>query len=136
MDVKLSDAEIEQLLQHFIEGALGLNLSASKPTASASDQFEYPSSVGNCGRAVCVSWQIDRGTARICGVYDSAQSLRIRAHVLWLAWWLPSDIRYEGWWRCDQKRLNEWTKGRGGDLGALVQRDPHAIGGSAGIGAP
>jgi len=117
MDVKLSAAEIEQLLAHFVEGALGLNLPASKLIASANDQFEYPSSASNFGPAVCVSWQTNRGTVRICGVYDSVQSLCICAHVLWLAWWLPSDIHHEGWWRCDQKRLNEWTKGRGRDLG-------------------
>ncbi len=117
MDVKLSAAEIEQLLAHFVEGALGLNLSGSKLVASANDQFQYPSSASNFGPGVCVTWQTTRGTARICGVYDSALSLRICAHVLWLAWWLPSDIHHEGWWRCDQKRLNEWTKGRGRDLG-------------------
>jgi hypothetical protein len=117
MDVKLSDAAIEQLLTHFVEGALGLDLPASQPTANASAHFECPDNGSNRGHAVCVSWRTDRGTARICGVYDSTQSLRIRAHVLWLAWWLPSDIHHEGWWRCDQKRLNEWTKGRGRDLG-------------------
>ena len=115
MDVKSTAAEIEQILAHFVEGALGLNLPASKTRAD--DQFEHPGSAGNYGPAVCVSWETNLGIAKICGVYDSAQSLRVCAHVLWLAWWLPSDIHHEGWWRCDQKRLHEWTKGRGRDPG-------------------
>jgi hypothetical protein len=119
--VKLQDSGIEQLLAHFLEGALGLVLQGSLPSTSVTHgQFEYPSCGSNSGRPVCAVWQSDRGIARICGVYDSSQSQSIRAHVLWLAWWLPSDIHHKGWWRCDQNRLNEWTKGRGHDLGGSV----------------
>lgn len=104
MDVTLQEVRIEDLLAHFLKGALGLELEASIPMTGGAVVPESQT---------CAAWLTDRGIARICGSYDTGHSHRIRAHVLWLAWWLPLDTHHQGWWRCDRIRFNEWTKGRG-----------------------
>jgi hypothetical protein len=118
VDHQVAVADIEQLLAQFLTGALGLTL------RSAVQGHRHGDTPGEGHRAptdgrdspVWVAWQTDRGMVSAYGAYDRPRSRGINAHVLFIGWWIAPSTHHEGWWRCDVKRPQEWTKGRGGEL--------------------
>lgn len=115
-------AEVENLLAHFLIGALGLKLEAMVPEACHANQrrldqdfVPVPSSTTRVGieAPICVGWTTNAGLVTACGVYDGAQSLKLGEHVIYIEWWMAPAIHHKGWWRCPPKRPREWTKGRG-----------------------
>jgi hypothetical protein len=59
------------------------------------------------------AWTTDRGTMVAWATYDSKQSMLIRAHVLFIDWFLLPDIHHAAWWHCPPTRHRDWTYGRG-----------------------
>lgn len=116
MDCDEATTGVEQLLAHFLIGALGLTLQSAIRDVSAMPArrlAQAPSAQSD--PPVWAAWNTDRGVVRICGAYDGAQSRRLSAHVLFIGWWIAPGTHHEGWWRCCGKRPREWTKGYGGE---------------------
>ena len=114
MDGDVQQVSLEQLLEHFLIGALGLALGAAirEPIA-----MPGPNSAGSSAHSkplAWAAWKTDWGVVKICGAYDDLQSQRLGAHVVYLEWWPAAGGHHEGWWRCDRRRPREWTKGHGG----------------------
>jgi hypothetical protein len=115
---EITPAAVEELLAHFLIGALGLNLDtairevchlpARKRTATI-----CRTSHADIDASVCAAWRTDKGIVSVCGAYDRARSQRMGAHVVYIEWWIAPDTHYEGWWYCCIKRPREWTVGRG-----------------------
>jgi len=115
VDGEVALTGIEQLLAHFLIGALGLTLQEAirdgrgvpgEPAQTPSSHRDPP---------VWATWRTDRGVVRVCGAYDRAQSYRLNTHVLFIEWWISPARHHQGWWRCSGKRPREWTKGYGGE---------------------
>ena len=102
------------LLADFFSAAVGLHLHTPNREVSASgiQRASTPIPTG-CGPAVLAEWDTDAGPLRARGLYDRTQSGKLRAHVLYIEWWLEPDEHHAGWWHCDTRRPREWTKGRG-----------------------
>ena len=112
MDV--SHAAIEELLGYFVSEALGLTRGARIQNAAdlPSDHREYLSNPMNKPRA-WAAWHTKDGLVSACAAYDNEQALRIKAHVLLIAWRIAAREPHEGWWHCYPKRPREWIKGPG-----------------------
>ena len=115
MDGDAAPAGVEQLLAHFLTGALGLTLNAAVPATAtpAKQPAEAPSA--DSDPLVWAAWKTDQGVVKISGAYNGPQSRRLNVHVLYLSWWMGPATRHEGWWRCDPRRPREWTRGYGGE---------------------
>jgi hypothetical protein len=116
--VNRAAAGVEQLLAHFLIGALGLTLHAvirgrRRDEAVRSQGDRAPTDGSDT--PVWADWQTDQGIVSISGIYDRLQSRRVDTHVLFLSWWIPPSTHHAGWWRCDVRRPRDWTKGRGGE---------------------
>jgi hypothetical protein len=114
VDVDVSRAAIEQLLEYFASDALGLILGAriqdaSDLTARHRGFLTDPESK----LRVWVAWHTDKGPVSTCATYDREQALRMSAHVLRIAWCIAPRDHHEGWWHCFPKRPREWIKGCG-----------------------
>jgi hypothetical protein len=110
-------ARVEQLLAHFLKGALGLTLrrkASETRDMTVRQRAAAAAATGALGDPVVwAAWRTDRGVVTVRGGYDQRQSSRLNEHVVYLEWWMEPDIHHEGWWRCSIKRPLEWTLGRG-----------------------
>jgi hypothetical protein len=113
MDGDVQSTNLEQLLEHFLTGALGLTLAAAIRETSAMPTPHRAAPSERRPPPAWAAWETDRGVIKICGVYDEVQSQRLDAHVLYLEWWPAAGVHHEGWWRCDRRRPREWTRGYG-----------------------
>jgi len=113
-DCDSSRAAIEYFLESFVSAALGLSLEAR-----IQDARKLPAGHRGCltdsqnKPAVWLAWKTNQGPVSVCAEYENDQSRRMRAHVLWLAWWIAAREHHEGWWHCYPKRPREWIKGPG-----------------------
>lgn len=111
MDVTVSPRPIEELLEAFVLGALGLNLEAR-----ILDVLNLPAThrgstgISQSDQRDCAAWQTNRGPVSACGTYDYEQSQRLRAHVLLIEWWIGQHEHHKGWWYCYPTRTREWIK--------------------------
>lgn len=108
MDVSV----IEVLLESFATTALGLEL-----TGRIRDLSQVPHRLicleGSDLRPIAwAAWHTDRGVVSSRAVYDEAQSLRMKAHVLKIAWWIGAE-HHDGWWHCYRRFPRDWIKGPG-----------------------
>jgi len=103
---------IEGLMESFATAALGLEL-----TGRIRDLNQLPHRLscfeGSDQRpSAWVAWHTDRGVASFRAIYDEAQSLHVRAHVVKIAWWIGTE-HHDGWWHCYPKFPRDWIKGIG-----------------------
>jgi hypothetical protein len=105
---------MEQLLAHFLVGGLGLTLQGAVHDSSAMPPQAGRAPPAHTDPPVWAAWHSDQGLIKIHAAYDGEQSQRLGMHVVYLEWWLGK-AHHEGWWRCDMKRLGEWTRGFGGE---------------------
>jgi len=108
----LEVSAIEGLLESFATAALGLelrgrllDLHSSPHRSSCCDT----SSADSCAR---IAWHTDRGVATFRAVYDEHQSLKARAQIVNIAWWIGAE-HHDGWWYCYPKFPRDWIKGIG-----------------------
>ena len=62
------------------------------------------------GPTAWAAWHTDHGEVTVRAIYDDAQSLRVKAHVVKIAWWIE-DKHHDGWWHCYPKFPRDWIKG-------------------------
>ncbi len=106
-------SHLEVLLESFATAALGLELSGSIRDLSSLPQHRSCSADSSDGGSTAwAAWHTDRGVATFRAVYDEAQSLRVRAHVVKIAWWIGKE-HHDGWWHCYPKFPRDWIKGVG-----------------------
>lgn len=101
---------IERLMESFATAGLGLELKGR-----IKDPFSLPqcSSLETAVFAPCAAtWYTQRGVVALRVTYDEAKSMRVRAHVLKIAWWI-GDEHHDGWWHCYPKFPRDWIKGIG-----------------------
>jgi hypothetical protein len=114
VELDVSHAEIEKLLEYFASDALGLVLGAR--IQDASDLMARHRGLLTNPESklrVWIAWHTDRGPVSACATYDDEQALRVSAHVLRISWWIAPCDHHEGWWHCYPKRPREWIKGPG-----------------------
>jgi hypothetical protein len=104
---------MEELLESFLTAALGLTPESRIEEVSQLPDVPIRLNPPQESARACAAWDTERGRVVICATYHAEQSRRVKSHVLWLEWWILSDVRHEGWWRCDPKRPRDWTKGHG-----------------------
>jgi hypothetical protein len=114
MEFVVPPAGIVEFLEHFVSGALGLWLEARIQNASdlTKDHLGFLTNAQNKPR-VWAAWRTNMGTLSACAAYEHELALRVRAHVLWIAWWITPGQHHEGSWHCYSKRPCEWIKGPG-----------------------
>jgi hypothetical protein len=115
-DDKPAPRAIEALLTSFLSAALGLKLSSplhAQPATHARVDPELHSFNDEANPRGWCAWETDRGAVRAYGEIDAAHSRGPGSLIVFIEWWLPPNIHHAGWWRCDTKRPQEWTKGRG-----------------------
>lgn len=110
----LARAEVEALLSAWLAGTQCVELQgrltarADLPEACV----KYVVAAQDAGRA-WVAWSTELGPMVAWGDYDERQSEKMRAHVMFIEWWLPSSGHHRLWARADPRRPTEWTAGRG-----------------------
>lgn len=114
MDPNVSRSAIEELLEHFVSGALGLDIVSrigqlSELPARHQERLAQLQSKGR----IWAAWSTNRGPVSVSAEYDHAQAQRVQAHVLLLEWWIGPHEHHEGWWHCYPKRPREWIVGPG-----------------------
>ena len=101
-------------MESFVTAALGLTLASRTSDVSQRPELDLPRNHDtNGGARVCTAWHTDRGRVIACATYQHEQSQRMKAHVLWLEWWIPPHEHHEGWWRVEPKWHRDWVKGLG-----------------------
>jgi hypothetical protein len=101
-------------LESFVTAGLGLELSARIEDVNGLPELRIAPTCQSPGsERVCAAWHTTDGRVTICGSYDHQHSRRMKTHVLWIEWWIPLEIHHAGWWRCDPKRIRDWTRGQG-----------------------
>lgn len=115
MNEAMSPMGIEQLLAHFLIGALGLRLESPIREVSHVPPSRYLGSTARADPSVCAAWNTDQGVVTIAGTYDRAQSQQLHMHVLLIEWWIAPTTHHRGWWRCSARRPREWTRGYGSE---------------------
>ena len=114
MGFALSPKHIEELLEAFVVGALGLTLEARIRDVSDLLENDHISIVGaQESQDGWCAWQTNQGVVSVCGRYDHEQSQRTSAYVLLIEWWIAPHEHHKGWWYCYPGRTLEWIKGRG-----------------------
>ncbi len=105
---------MEELLESFVTAGLGLNLESriQEVNQLPEVQLRLTKEIPDCGR-VCAAWHTTQGRVIICATYNVEHSRRMKAHVVWLEWWIPPHIHHEGWWRVETKWPRDWIKGLG-----------------------
>lgn len=107
-------ADVEFLLSAWLAGTQCVDLRrrltalADLPEACLKHVVEAQ----EAGRA-WVAWWTELGPMVAWGDYDRRQSEKMRAHTMFLEWWLPSSGHHRLWARGDPRRPTEWTVGRG-----------------------
>jgi hypothetical protein len=109
----LSRSEVEDLLGHFLTGTQCIELGErvtdiqNLPTACR----EHVKSAADVGRA-WAAWLTAYGAMAAWGDYDRVRSTKMRAHIMFVEWWLTSTGHHSLWCYCDPKRPTEWVVGR------------------------
>lgn len=109
---ELEVSHLEELLESFATAALGLELKSRLKDLSALPHHSSCGDVADDHLCARVAWHTERGVATLRAVYDEAQSLRVKAHVLKIAWWIGT-VHHDGWWHCYPKFPRDWIKGIG-----------------------
>jgi hypothetical protein len=105
---------MEELLESFVTAGLGLNLeSRIHEMNQLPEVLLRPTKAPPESARACAAWHTTQGRVIICATYLVEQSQRMKAHVLWLEWWIPPRIHHEGWWRVEPKWPRDWVKGTG-----------------------
>src|ERR1700736_3285226 len=104
---------IEELLEGFFVGALGLTLEARIRGASDLLGSDHVALIGAQDQDGWCAWKTNQGLLSACGKYDHEQSQRTSAYVLLIEWSIAPHEHHKGWWHCYPKRPLEWIKGRG-----------------------
>jgi hypothetical protein len=94
----------------FATSALGLQLKDRIEDLSSFEHSLCLSAASGRDPVACAAWHTDRGVGR--AVYDEAQSLRVKAHVMKIGWWIGVE-HPDGWWHCYPKFPRDWIKGIG-----------------------
>ena len=103
---------MEELLESFVTSALGLELKSRIQDASQLPELRVGLDDHSQDRGrICASWDTSQKRVTICATYHSGHSQRMKAHVVWLEWWIPPQIHHEGWWRVESKWRRDWIKG-------------------------
>jgi hypothetical protein len=114
VDLEVSLALMEELLESFVTAGLGLTLASRIREVTQLPELRLRSAKEPSDSArVCAAWQTNRDRLIICATYHAEQSRRMKAHVLWLEWWIPPQVHHEGWWRVEPKWPRDWIKGHG-----------------------
>jgi hypothetical protein len=122
MDGGAGRAALEELLVLFITRALGLTLVGERSSAMSLPGPQLGDGAAiEAGVAVQAEWKTDRGSVKIRGIYDRAQSQRVGAHVLFIEWWMGPSTHHASWWRSCAQRPGEWTVGHGRALAAEAE---------------
>jgi hypothetical protein len=102
--------KIQELMESFATAGLGLELKGRiKDLSSLPHHLNLDAAVfAPCAAA----WYTQRGVATLSVTYDEAKSMRVKAHVLKIAWWI-GDEHHDGWWHCYPKFPRDWIKGFG-----------------------
>jgi hypothetical protein len=101
-------------LESFVTAGLGLTLESRIQDVNELPEVQTrPTKARPDGVRVCAAWHITQGRVIICATYNVEHSRRMKAHVLWLEWWIPPHIHHEGWWRVEPKWPRDWIKGCG-----------------------
>jgi hypothetical protein len=105
---------MEELLESFVTAALGLELRCEIQDPNQLPELRvHPDDRPQERARVCAAWRTIQGQVIICATYSAGHSQRMKAHVLWLEWWIPPEIHHEGWWRVESKWPRNWIKGHG-----------------------
>jgi hypothetical protein len=105
---------MEELLESFVTAGLGFNLESRIQEANQLREFQLrPTKEPPDSARVWAAWHSTKGRVIICGTYHPEQSRGMKAHVLWLEWWIPPHTHHEGWWRVEPKWPRDWIKGSG-----------------------
>lgn len=117
---------IEELLEEFVLGALGLSLDAPIRALNELPASHRGSLQGSLGKQRdWAAWQTNRGPVSARANYDYVQSQRMRAHVLLIEWWISPNEHHKGWYYCYPKRTREWIKGPGDSTKFLPDETEH-----------
>jgi hypothetical protein len=108
----LDAVAIGGLLESFATAALGLELKGSVRDLSIYLRGWSVSNACNQHPTVLGAWHTDRGGVTLSAVYDEAQSRRLNAHVMKIAWWIGAE-HHDGWWHCYPRFPRDWIKGIG-----------------------
>ena len=105
---------MEELLEGFVTAGLGLTLALRIEDVSQLPELRIePTCRSQGSERICAAWHTAEGRVTICATYHSGHSQHMKAHVLWLEWWIPPDIHHEGWWRVEPGWPRDWIKGHG-----------------------
>jgi hypothetical protein len=108
---------MEELLESFVTAGLGLTLVSRIREVSQLPEVQIRLTHHSQESArVCAAWHATQGRVIICATYYPEHSQRVKAHVLWLEWWIPPKVHHEGWWRCEPKWRRDWIKGPGAPI--------------------
>lgn len=105
-------AHLEELLESFATAALGLELKGRLKDFSALPPHSSRCGIADSQPCRRVAWHSERGIATLRAVYDEVQSLKVRAQVVEIAWWIGTE-HHEGWWHRYPKFPGDWIKGIG-----------------------
>jgi hypothetical protein len=114
MRVAPARADIELLLSAWLAGTQCVDLRARLTTPADVPEacLKHVLEAREAGQA-WVAWSTEFGPMVAWGDYDQRQSERMRMHVMFIEWWLPSSGHHRLWGRSDPRRPTEWTFGRG-----------------------
>jgi hypothetical protein len=114
VDPNVSRSAIEDLMEHFIVGALGLDIvSRIEQLSELPAHHQDALAKLQCKGRTWAAWSTNRGPVSISAEYDHAQAQRVKAHVLFISWWIEPGEHHEHWWHCYPKRPREWVVGPG-----------------------
>ncbi len=114
MDQNVSHSVIEELMEHFVSGALCLDIASRIRQLSELPAHQQDAlTKWQCEGRIWAAWSTNRGPVSVCAEYDYAQAKRVKAHVLLIGWWMQPGEHHEHWWHCYPKRPREWIVGSG-----------------------
>ena len=118
MDTNVSHSaiEVEDLIEHFIVGALGLDIVSRIGQLSELPAHHQDALAKlQCKGRTWAAWSTNVGPVTVSAEYDHAQAQSVKAHILYFEWWIePGKSHGNYWWHCYPKRPREWIAGRGG----------------------
>ena len=109
---ELEVSALEALLESFASTALGYELKGSIRDLSSLQHRPGCADVVERGPTAWAAWHTGSGVLTLRATYDEAQSSRVKAHVMKIAWWIGAE-HHDGWWHCYPKFPRDWIKGIG-----------------------
>ena len=109
-----SSSELVQLLGSFLVGSHAVKLGQRLLDLHdlPDDCRTHVAQAKAAGRA-WAAWSTVQGPMAAWGDYDRKRSVQIRAHVMFVEWWLAESGHHSLWGYCYPKRETEWIVGRG-----------------------